>query len=133
MTGLARHSTRVLLRLHLRKSPGPCSTLRVATDAEYSRIRQGWQWNGLITIRHRLGMFCQRTVTGLAIDLRMLAILLLIKNIGVTRLAGLMTSKMNGMGGDFADGCSPVMAVLPKCLGNSKMPDYQKAKRTNNK
>ena len=68
-------------------------------------------------------MFCQGTVTGLAIDLRMLAILLLIHDICVTGLASLVSCKVDRTRGDLSYGISPIVSIFTKAFRDEESTD----------
>jgi hypothetical protein len=45
--------------------------------------------------------------------------------IGVAGFAGVMSGEVEGMLGDFVNGCAAIVAVLAKCGRNHKLPDRQ--------
>jgi hypothetical protein len=78
------------------------------SDIDFRRLKR----SGVIRV---LG---QRTVTGLARDMRVCPFALHFEDIGVACLTSLVAGEHYRSGGDVGNGCSPVMTVLSKGLGN---------------
>jgi hypothetical protein len=74
-------------------------------------------------------MLGQRAMAGLAIHLCVLAVLLYIQNIRMARFTRLVAGKLYRMCGNFADGGSAVVSVLPKALGDDVAADHKKHKK----
>ena len=71
-------------------------------------------------------MFRQRSVACFAVHMRVLALALRIENIGVTRLAGLMSGKLHRTACNFTDRIAPIVPILPEAGGNHVMSDDEK-------
>ncbi len=71
-------------------------------------------------------MLCQRSMTRLAVHMRVLAFALQIENIGVTRFAGLMPGKLHGAGCNLTDRIAAIVPELPEAARNHVMSNYKK-------
>ena len=71
-------------------------------------------------------MIRQRAMAGFAVDVGVLAGGLDGQDVGVAGLAGLVAGEVDGVGGDFADGGSAVVAVLPEALGHDEVANDKK-------
>ena len=77
-------------------------------------------------------MFGQRAVAGLAVHMRVLALALHIQDIGMARLASLMTGELHGSSRDLANGIATIVTVLPEALWNNVTSDYEKDHESEN-
>jgi hypothetical protein len=77
-------------------------------------------------------MFGLRSVAGFAVHMRMFAGLLYVGDVRVASLARVVASELDGMRGDFADGGSTIVPILPKALGDNEMAHHQKHQKGEN-
>lgn len=70
-------------------------------------------------------MLCQRPMTRLAVDPRMLSFLFQFEHVGVAHLAALVAGKGNWVRSDFGDCVASVMAVLPKAARDKEASRQQ--------
>ena len=96
----------MLIGIDLRKRFGFGGAGGMAADAEHRGVRlagiDGWI----------VGVLRQRTVTGLAVHLGVLAAGFCLGHVGVAGFAGLVSGEMDGVGGDLGDGGAAVVSVL---------------------
>jgi len=71
-------------------------------------------------------MFGQRTVTGLAVHVRMFPGLLYVQNVRVAGFAGLVAGKFDWMRGNLADGGPAIVPILTKAPGDNVVAHHQK-------
>ena len=115
MAGLTSDSAGVRGCIHLWEPGGLGNILLVATRANDCRVRQrGYQRSGI------LGVLRQRTMAGFAVHMSMLAVALRVGDIGMAGLAGLVTSVVNGPGGQFVERVAAIMPILAEGLGNQR-------------
>ena len=105
---------------NLRKGLGLRRIRLMAADAEYGRI-EFFGGHGSRIIR----VLGKRSVAGLAIHVRVLAIFFLLENVGVAAFAGLMAGKINWTSGNFRQSIAPVVAVLSEAFWDEKAPDHE--------
>src|SRR5579862_1289610 len=110
MAGLTGYAVGVFVDGDLGEILRPCGTGAMASRAQHGSIEFG-RCNGGIG-----GMRRERAVASFAIDLLVLSLVFLLRDIGVTGLAGLVAGKFGGMGCDLRDGRGAVVAVLPEGL-----------------
>ncbi len=96
VAGIAGKSGGVFRGSDLRETPGLGRVGLMAADAEYGGIELGGYHRSRV-----VGVVGQRSVTGFAIHMRMLAILFLVDNVGMASFASLVAGKIDGPGGDF--------------------------------
>lgn len=109
----------MLVRVYLWESLGLGSAGRMTLDTENGRVQLG-RLN-----RRVVGMLSQRTMTGFAIHVDVLAHLLHFQNVCVTGLAGFVAGKMNRTGSHLTYGGPAVVAILSKGLRHNEVPDHQ--------
>jgi len=78
-------------------------------------------------------MFALRTVTSLAIHMRMFALRLHVLNVRVASLAGFVPGKLDRMGSYLADGSSTIMPILPKAFRDNVVAHHQKHQKGEDK
>ncbi len=71
-------------------------------------------------------MFYQRPMTRFAVDMRMHAALLHRLDVGMTSLASLVSGKVERMRCNLGDGCSAVVPILSKAMGDVESAYSQK-------
>lgn len=94
----------------------------VAARAQYSWIRK----NGLDA--RIFGVPGERSVTGLAVYVGMLAGFLLLENVHVARFAGLVSGVRDGKTGHVGEGVSAIMAVFSEAPGDEIRADCEECK-----
>ena len=126
MTGVALDIAHVILGYDL----GECRRFR---DVRFVTART--QSQGLRKLGNNIGrtggMFCQRTVTGFAIDACVLAGFLHFHNVCVTVFARLVSSKPRLAGGDLFQGLTTVVTKLSETLRNEICPENQENDNAN--
>jgi hypothetical protein len=123
MAGVAEHSVGVVCGNNLRKAFGLGGAGRVATGAENGCVEQYGLNCGRVVGAGVLGL---RSVASFAVYMRMFSLALLVNNVGVTGFAGIVSGIPHRVGGDFANGCAPVVAILPKALWHYVMSHHKK-------
>jgi len=78
-------------------------------------------------------MFGKRPVARLAVHMCVFALALHIQDIGMARLASLMTGELHRSSRDLANGIAAIVAVLPEALWNNVASDYEKNNKRENK
>ena len=68
----------------------------------------------------------QSAVAGLAVHMRVLAVLLYVQHVRVAALAGLVPGKFHRMRGNFADGRPAIVPILSKAFGHNVVACHQK-------
>lgn len=68
-------------------------------------------------------MFRERSVARFAIYVRVPAVFLLVKNVGVAGFASLMAGEVDGTGSDVGQRIPAIVAVLSKAFGNHQAAD----------
>ena len=71
-------------------------------------------------------MFGQRPVAGLAVHMCVLAVALHIQDIGMARLAGLMTGELHRSRSNFTDSGATVVPILAKAWWNHEVSNNKK-------
>jgi hypothetical protein len=82
---------------------------RVATHAQNCRIQLG-----RLDRRGILGVLSEGPVAGFAVHMGVLPLAFHLENIGMARLAGLVSGEGHGSRRNFSDGISAVMSILAK-------------------
>lgn len=98
----------------------------VTADAQHSRVEFG----GLHRARI-VDVFREWPVARLAVDVHMLAALLLFQDLGMAVFAGPMAGKVHRASGDLGDGVSAVVSVLSETLRHKRRTHSQKHQATN--
>lgn len=114
----------MICRDDLRKVLWPGRACLVAADAQQGGIQFGWRYGRVG------GVVGERSVTGFAMELCMLAGGLHRYDIGMTCLAGFVAGKVNRPSCYVADCVSAIVAVLPEAARNheaANSPEHQKA------
>lgn len=107
--------------MNLREIHGLGVTGFMAADAELRDIRQL-----RLDACGILGMLGERSVAGLAGDVRVAPGLFHIVDVVVAAFAGFMAGIGNGVSHDFVERGAPIEAVLTKTLRYQKTPDDEK-------
>jgi len=109
----------------LREAPGFGGVLLVAAGAEDGGVELGGGYGGGI-----IGMGGQGAMAGLAVHMRVLAVLLLFEDVGMAGLAGLMASESDRPGGDIGDGFATIVPILSEALRNQEPADDEEEHHT---
>jgi hypothetical protein len=119
VAGLAGKTAGMRVGVHLREALGFGCADRMTANTEHRGVELGRHDRGVV------GMLCQRAMTGFAIYVHVLAVLLHCQNVCVTGLAGIVAGEVDRAGGDLSDGGSAVVAVLTEALWDNKVPDHE--------
>jgi hypothetical protein len=120
VTTVAKHALGMSYRSHLREALGFGGIFFMAAPAEVCHIGQlGHVGGGVVSV---LG---QRTMTGLAGDIRMLALAMRLGFRIVTEEALAVPSVGDGASADHLECAPPVMSIHPKVLRHYDSPDEQ--------
>lgn len=111
VAGVALCAAGVLGGIDLREVRWFRDVFLMTAGTENSCIRQLGSDGGRVC-----GMFCERTVTGLAIYASVFASLLHLEDIGVTFLAGLVSGKARFTCGDLFQCIASVVSILSEAL-----------------
>jgi len=122
MAGIAGDPAGVIRSYDLRESPWLSAVGFMAAGADDGRV-QLWRSHR----RRIVGMLGQASMASLAGNHHMLALLLLLDDVGMASFAGIVSGKSNGMGCRLCDSSAAVVAVLPKATRhhrNSQNEEY---------
>ena len=128
VAGLAGNAAGVIRRIDLGKALGLGRAGRVAADAEHGRVQLGRRY-----ARGIVGVLGQRSVTGFAVHVRVLAGLLYVQNVGVAGLAGLVAGELDRARCDLGDGGAAVVSVLSEARGTTKSRTTRKRRKARTK
>jgi len=95
----------------------------VASGAEDGRVGQyrfdcGWVCGA--------GVLDLRAVASFAVNMRVLSLALLVDNLDMAGFTGVVPSKPHRESGNFANGCTPVVAVLAKASWHYVVAHHKK-------
>ena len=121
VTGIAGHAAGVLGRRHLRKVSRFRRVLLMAAAAQIGHVGQF----GNVRLRV-IGVLRQGTVAGFTSHMSMFARGPGFGRIVVTHDAGILPGEGYGVLADQVERAGPVVAILPECLGDDGVADYQK-------
>lgn len=82
-------------------------------------------------IRGIVGVFGERPVAGLTVDLNVSTVSFAVGHVGVTALAGLVTGVGDRARGDFRQGVAPIVTVLAKTFGEESAAQDDKENQAN--
>jgi hypothetical protein len=105
---------------NLREGLGLRRIRLMAADAEYGRI-EFFGGHGSRIVR----VLCQRSVAGLAIHMRVLAILLFFQDVGMAAFASLVPREIHWPGRDFRQCVAPIVSILSETFWDQKPPENQ--------
>ncbi len=128
VAGIAGEAVGVIGGDDLRKPSGLRRIRLMAADAKYRGIK--------FVRRHRcriVRVFCQWSVTCLAIDVRVLAIFFLFQDVRMAGLASLMARKIHRPGRDFSQSVTPIMPVLSEGFWDEKPAQDKKQEEARDK
>ena len=112
---------------HLRKALRLRCVRLMAADTQYSRIELfGGHGSRIVRV---LG---QRSVAGLAVNVRVLAIFFLFQDVGMAPFAGLVSRKIHWPRGDFRQCGAAIVPILSETFWNQKSPEDQKQEDARN-
>ncbi len=106
---------------YLRKGLRLCRIGLMAADAEHGRIEL-WGSYGSRIVR----VLGQRTMTGLAIHVRVLAVLLLFEDVGMAGFARLVPGEVHRPSRDFRQSIAPIVPILAETFWDQKSAEDQK-------
>ena len=120
MAGIAGQSGGVVGGSDLRETFRLGRVRFVALYTEHRRVELGRLHRGRI-----VGMLGERAVAGLTIDVRVLAVLFLVEDVGMAGLTSLMAREVDGAGSDLGHRGPAVVPVLSKTFWNQESADDQ--------
>jgi hypothetical protein len=112
--------------------------VRMAKDWRIGRERLAYQGNEAL-VQVGLGLLGngqalkKRVMTGLAVDVGMLAGLLFVSHVGVTGLTRVMPGELCRVSGNLAHRSSAVVPILPKAFGDNVVARHQKYQESEDK
>jgi len=110
----------------LRETPWLGGIGLMATDTEDGGVEFGRLHGGGI-----VGVFCQWSVAGFTVHVRVPAVFFLVENVGVAGFASLVAGIVDGAGGELGQSVPAVVAVLSKTARNQKAADAKKREDAN--
>ena len=113
MAGVAGETSGVIGGDDLRKSLGLGAVGLVTVRTNDGGVGQLWFYRGRI-----VSVFALGSVASFAGNVGVTTQFLLIYDVGVASLAGVMTRENWHAGSDLGDGCTAIMAILAKTLGD---------------
>ena len=120
MAGIAGQTAGVIGGSDLRKIFGLGRVPFVTTYAEYRRVKLRGLNRGRV-----VSMIGQRSVASFAIDVGVLAIFFLVKDVGMASLACFMACKVYGQCGDFAYRIPAVVPILSETFWDQETANDQ--------
>ena len=119
VAGITRQAARVIGRDDLRERLRLCRVRFVAAHAQHRRIELGGSHRGWIV--SVLGL---RSVTSLAIYMRMLAVFLFVEYVCMATFAGVMAGIINGPRRNFGERIPAVMSIFAETLRDQKTANH---------